>query len=62
MPRTSSTDYLLSYGAGVLAATVQAYWHKQGATHVRAERYETDIPGVFGVRSNLVCGLPPDSP
>jgi hypothetical protein len=55
-------DAFTKYAAGVLAAHIQKFWHDRGgAGHlVRAERYEIpEAPGLWGVRSNLVNGLPP---
>lgn len=55
------TDPLTRAGAGVLARTVNAYWHRRGYPQVQAEPYELGEPfeGNWGVRSNLVAGLPP---
>ncbi len=54
-------DNYTKHGAGVLAALVEKYWHGRGHRHVKAERYElgANVPGMWGVRSNLVAGLPP---
>jgi hypothetical protein len=53
------TDFLEKYPAYQMAAFIQDFWHSRGHTNVVVERYELDIPGVYGVRSNLVGGLPP---
>lgn len=48
------------HAAGVLAKTIETYWRERGHGNVRAERYELDgFPNHWGVRSNLVNGLPP---
>jgi hypothetical protein len=52
-------DYLTRYGASILAGVIERYWKKRGYEGVRVEWYETK-PGsdTWGVRSNLVGGLP----
>lgn len=55
----STTDYYTKHGAGTLADMVNAYWAKRGVSHVLAERYPMGSTGAWGVRSNLVGGLPP---
>ena len=52
-------DLLSPLGASAIAAAVNAYWHERGARHVLAYRYEIPSGGGWGVRSNLVGGLPP---
>jgi hypothetical protein len=53
-------DSYSAFGAGVLARKIESYWHERDARHVRAERYELPgFEGMWGVRSNLVAGLPP---
>lgn len=52
-------DLLSPSGASAIAAAVEAYWHSRGHVQVRAERYEIPSGGGWGVRSNLVGGLPP---
>lgn len=60
MSKSKDKDHFTSYGAGVLARRIQAHWHKLGFRHVLVERYELQsMPGVFGVRSNLINGKPP---
>lgn len=57
---STDADYYTSYGAGVLAKQIETYWHKLGHGGVRVERYALPgLDGTFGVRSNLVNGLPP---
>lgn len=46
------------YGAGLLVDRINAYWAERGFKAVRAERYAIRGEGVWGVRSNLVNGLP----
>lgn len=56
--------------AFVLACRIEAHWHKQGHMHVKA--WAQVIPAAdatgrngapcYGVRSNLVRGLPPPAP
>lgn len=50
-------DLFSKVGARLLAKVIVKYWHSQGYV-VFAEGYEMG-PGKFGVRSNLVNGLPP---
>lgn len=61
MPTNASladvSDLLSPYGAGVLAAAIATYWRERGYTVV-AERYELPGSGGWGVRSDLVNGLP----
>lgn len=57
---TDPKDTYTSFGAGLLAKTIETYWHDRGARHVKVERYELEhFPGMWGVRSNLVAGMPP---
>lgn len=51
------SDLLSSFGAGVLAAHIGAYWRDRGYL-VHAERYELPGGGGWGVRSDLFNGLP----
>lgn len=46
-------------GAQLLADHIQAWWHERGFYKVAVEWFQ--VPGQlsFGVRSNLVNGLPP---
>ena len=52
-------DALSKFGAGLIADAVMDYWVRRGVGNVFAERFA--IPGTasWGVRSNLVQGLPP---
>jgi hypothetical protein len=52
-------DGLSKFGATLLAECVMDYWVRRGVGNVFAERFA--IPGTasWGVRSNLVAGLPP---
>ena len=55
----TTPDLLSRAGANALCRTIVAYWSRRGHT-VTAEPYE--LPGHednWGVRSNLVAGLPP---
>lgn len=53
-------DSYSAFGAGKLAKTIESYWHERGFPTVRAERYALPgYEGMWGVRSNLVAGLPP---
>lgn len=50
-------DSYTKNGAGLLAAMIEAFWHGR----VKAERYELPgFPGMWGVRSDMVNGLPAD--
>ncbi len=49
-------DLFSKTGARLLAAVIIKYWADRGY-HVVAESYPAD--GYWGVRSNLVNGLPP---
>lgn len=55
-------DSLTKHGAGRLCETIEAFWRGLGFTTVKAERFEV-WPGegidTWGVRSNLVAGMPP---
>lgn len=49
--------------AEMYAHRVQTYWHARGHTHVMVFAMPTRMMGfgeVWIVRSNLVCGLPPE--
>lgn len=52
-------DLLSRTGAGLLADVINAYWLARGYKTVKAERYEMAGCKAWGVRSNLVAGLPP---
>ena len=45
-------------GADALAATIMTFWRDKGAPYVKAWAYLMRS-GDWGVRSNLVGGLPP---
>lgn len=51
-------DTYSAKGAERIKATILAYWLAQGHTNVRVEKYEV-WQGTWGIRSNLVNGLPP---
>jgi hypothetical protein len=51
-------DNYTAKGAERLKNTILDYWASQGYTNVRVEKYEV-WDGVWGLRSNLVNGLPP---
>lgn len=54
-------DYSTKAGAEQLATRIQRYWHERGHRTVVVETFV--VPGTknrcYGVRSNLVNGLPP---
>jgi hypothetical protein len=50
------TDLLSRHGAGLLAEAIEAYWLKRGAV-VCVRRFQV-WEGAWGVRSDLVAGLP----
>lgn len=52
-------DNYTAKGAERLKATIANYWLAQGYTNVRVERYQV-WEGVWGIRSNLVNGMPPE--
>lgn len=54
-PFPPKTDFFSKYGAGLLADHINAFWKGR---NVKAERYELDAGLGWGVRSNLVGGLP----
>lgn len=51
-------DNYTANGADKLKAVILRYWLDRGFVNIRAEKYEIS-PGIWGVRSNLVNGLPP---
>jgi hypothetical protein len=55
---THFPDNYTARGADKLKATILRYWLDRGFVNVRAERYEVS-EGIWGIRSNLVNGLPP---
>lgn len=49
-------------GADTIALCVMTFWHERGVDTVRAWSYRlTDGSADWGVRSNLVGGLPPST-
>ena len=53
-------DGLSKYGAGLLCDAIHAHWIARGFGNVVAERFLMPGTGAsWGVRSNLVQGLPP---
>ena len=58
MPKLECDDFLSKRGARLLAETIVEYWFGRGY-NVFAEGYAlSDHLGTWGVRSNLVNGLP----
>lgn len=54
------SDAYTKNGAGVLAGRIEAYWHALGYPNVEVKRYALrGFDGLWGVKSNLVAGLPP---
>lgn len=51
-------DNYTAKGAERLKATILDYWAARGYLNVRVEKYEV-WDGAWGLRSNLVGGLPP---
>ena len=51
-------DNYTAKGAEKLRATIAKYWLDRGYPSVRVEKYEL-WAGTWGIRSNLVAGLPP---
>lgn len=48
-------------GAETIARIIRDFWHSRGYPRVRVERYELpESRRSWGVRSNLVNGLPPE--
>lgn len=56
MPYSEIDDLLSRAGANALCRTIRTYWHRKGH-EVRVEPYEFGEDS-WGVRSNLVAGLP----
>ena len=56
-PFPPQTDFYTKHGAGLLADFLTEYWHARGYRLVRFDRFQL-YPGAWGVRSNLVNGLP----
>lgn len=57
-PFPPKTDFFTKHGAGLLADCITRVWADRGFPRVYAERYDMG-GGNWGVRSNLVAGLPP---
>jgi hypothetical protein len=57
-PFPPKTDFYTKFGAGLLADHITSVWVKRGHGNVVAERYLMGS-GNWGIRSNLVDGLPP---
>lgn len=51
-------DYLEARGANVLAGVIRDYWRAVGATGVKVWVMPEGASDNYGVRSNLVNGLP----
>jgi hypothetical protein len=52
-------------GAGILAETIESYWHARGHDTVKAQRFEVWLGSglnTWQVRSNLVAGKPAPKP
>lgn len=59
-PFPDKFDALSKNGASLLAAAIMDFWVRKGFGNVRAERFQVWEGGKdWGVRSNLVGGLPP---
>lgn len=56
-PFPAHTDFLSRHGAALLAQHIVAFWKQRGYV-VRTERYPIPNSDAWGVRSNLVNGLP----
>ena len=54
-------DTMTQEGARDLAASVAAFWHRKGHSHVKVwtEQVATGRVFVYCVRSNLINGMPP---
>lgn len=57
-PFPPKTDFYSRSGALMLAEHITAYWRAKGFKSVLAEAYAMRGYGVWGVRSNLVGGMP----
>ena len=58
-PFPPKTDFFTKHGAEMLRQHITSYWQARGFLGVRVERFQ--MPGRidWGVRSNLVDGIPP---
>lgn len=52
-------DGLSKFGSGILADAIMDFWARKGHPQVVAERFPVPDTASWGVRSNLVQGLPP---
>jgi hypothetical protein len=52
-------DALSKFGAGLIADAVMDFWVRRGFGNVHAERFPVEGTNSWGVRSNLIAGLPP---
>jgi hypothetical protein len=57
-PFPPKMDALSKFGAGLLCDAIAEFWSRRGFS-VRAERFPVEGTASWGVRSNLVAGLPP---
>jgi hypothetical protein len=57
----AGADLTTRSGADALCRHLTDYWVKRGYAKVRVERYELPgtVGGSYGVRSNMVGGVPP---
>lgn len=55
-----STDHFTKHGAAALAMIITDYWVSRGFMTVHAERFAINAKD-WGVRSNLIAGLPPST-
>lgn len=56
-PFPDKFDALSKHGASLLVDAIQSYWRARGFW-VQAERFAIEGTASWGVRSNLVAGLP----
>lgn len=54
-------DLNSGHGANLVRNVIRAFWHGRGFLSVQVDAYPLGpaLPGKYGVRSNLVNGLPP---
>jgi hypothetical protein len=52
------TDAFSKDGADIIALSIMTHWRSKGVDHVKAWAYMLPT-GDWGVRSNLVGGMPP---
>lgn len=59
-PHHKVREWCTRDGAIRLAAIIQAYWAEQGfEVDAKVEKADTEVNGVYIVRSNMLNGLPP---